>query len=95
MGRKLRVEYPGAIYHVMNLGDRREAIFQDDLDRQRFLQTLAEACGKTEWELHAWGLMGNHFHMVVETPPWLMLESLAPSRRSLDTWQTLLTQIQT
>jgi hypothetical protein len=40
MPRALRIEYPGAIYHVMNRGDRREPIFQDDLDRQRFLGTL-------------------------------------------------------
>jgi len=53
MARKLRVEYPGAIYHVMNRGDRREAIFKDDVDRQRFLQTLGEACAKTEWQVHA------------------------------------------
>ena len=63
MGRKLRVQYPGAIYHVMNRGDRREPIFQDDLDRQRFLQTLAEACAKTDWQMHAWCSMGNHFHL--------------------------------
>ena len=43
MSRKLRVEYPGAIYHVMNGGDRREPIFKDDVDRQRFLQTLVLA----------------------------------------------------
>lgn len=68
MARKLRVEYPGAIYHVMNRGDRREAIFHEDQDRHLFLATLAEACGKTGWEVHALCLMGNHFHMVVETP---------------------------
>ena len=68
MGRKLRVQYPGAIYHVMNRGDRREPIFHDDLDRHRFLATLAEACGKTGWQVHAWCLMENHFHLVVETP---------------------------
>ena len=68
MGRKLRVQYPGAIYHVMNRGDRREPIFHDDADRQRFLATLAEACAKTGWQIHAWCLMGNHFHLVVETP---------------------------
>src|ERR1043165_2946824 len=44
MARKLRIQYPGAIYHVMNRGDRREGLFEDDQDRQRFLQTLAEAC---------------------------------------------------
>ena len=68
MARKLRVEYPGAIYHLMNRGDRRESIFKDDEDRQRFLVTLAEACGKTGWEVHAYCLMPNHFHLVVETP---------------------------
>jgi hypothetical protein len=40
MARKLRAEYPGAIYHVMNRGDRREAIFEDDQDRESFLETL-------------------------------------------------------
>lgn len=68
MPRQLRLEYPGAIYHVMNRGDRREAIFRDDADRQRFLSTLSEACGKTEWQIHAYCLMSNHFHLVIETP---------------------------
>ena len=47
MARKLRIHYPGAIYHVMNRGDRREAIFEDDQDRERLLETLTEACEKT------------------------------------------------
>jgi REP element-mobilizing transposase RayT len=68
MARKLRVQYPGAIYHVMNRGDRREPIFQDDIDRQRFLVTLGQACDKTSWQVHAYCLMENHFHLVVETP---------------------------
>ena len=68
MARKLRVEYPGAIYHVLNRGDRREPIFQDDVDRQRFVETLGEACGKTAWLVHAYVLMPNHFHLVMETP---------------------------
>jgi putative transposase len=68
MARKLRVQYPGAIYHVMNRGDRREPIFQDDLDRQRFPVTLGQACDKTSWQVHAYCLMENHFHLVVETP---------------------------
>ena len=49
MARKLRVEYPGAIYHVMNRGDRREEIFKDDADRERFLETHGEVCAKTGW----------------------------------------------
>jgi REP element-mobilizing transposase RayT len=62
------VEYAGAIYHVMNRGDRREPIFKDDKDRERFLVTLSEACAKTGWQVHALCLMPNHFHLVVETP---------------------------
>src|SRR5882762_2648413 len=68
MPRKLRIEYPGAIYHVLNRGDHREDIFKDDADRERFLSTLAEACRKTEWQVHAYCLMRNHFHLVIETP---------------------------
>lgn len=68
MARKLRIQYPGAIYHVMNRGDRREAIFEDDEDRQRLLETLAQACQKTGWQVHAYCLMRNHFHLVLETP---------------------------
>jgi REP element-mobilizing transposase RayT len=68
MPRKLRIQYPGALYHVMNRGDRHEKIFADDKDRERFVDTLGEACGKTGWQVHAYYLMSNHFHLVVETP---------------------------
>jgi len=68
MARKLRIEFPGAMYHVMNRGDRREEIFRDDQDRARFLETLAETCAKTGWQVHAFCLMPNHLHLVVETP---------------------------
>ena len=51
MPRKIRVEYPGAIYHVLSRGDRRDDIFLDDVDRQDFLKTLAEACQKTGWQV--------------------------------------------
>ena len=53
MARKLRVEYPGAIYHVLNRGDRREPICKDDADRQRFVEALGEASAKTGWQVHA------------------------------------------
>jgi REP element-mobilizing transposase RayT len=68
MPRKLRVEYEGAIYHLMNRGDRREVIFLVDADRELFLETLGEACRRTGWQVHALCLMSNHFHLVVETP---------------------------
>jgi putative transposase len=70
MPRKLRVEYPGAIYHVMNRGDRRESIFLGDTDRQLSLvslETFAQTCEKTNWPVHAYGPMDHHFHLVVET----------------------------
>jgi putative transposase len=68
VARKLRVEYPGAIYHVMNRGDQREPVFQDDEDRRRFVDTLGQACVRSGWQVHAYSLMPNHFHLVVETP---------------------------
>ena len=68
VARKLRIQYPGAIYHVMNRGDHREPIFRSGKDRELFLETLGQACEKTDWQVHAWCLMSNHFHLVVETP---------------------------
>ena len=68
MARPLRIEYPGAIYHVLSRGDRREAIFRTDADRKLFLDLLAQTCRRTGWQIHAYCLMDNHFHLVVETP---------------------------
>lgn len=68
MARSLRIEYPGAYYHVMARGNRREAIFHDDEDRLFFLKVLSEACAMTGWKVHAWVLMGNHYHLFIETP---------------------------
>jgi hypothetical protein len=59
MPRKLRVEYPGAMYHGMSRGDRCENIFLDDVDRQDFLKTLAEGCQKAGWQVHAYCLIGE------------------------------------
>jgi len=53
MARRLRIEYPGVIYHVMNQGDRREAGFHSDDDRELFVGTLGEICTKAGWEIHA------------------------------------------
>jgi putative transposase len=68
MPRQLRIQYPGASCHLMSRGNRRAAIFLDDVDRQDFLKTLAEACQKTSWQIHAYCLMNNHYHLLVETP---------------------------
>src|ERR1039458_8056686 len=76
MPRAMRVEYPGATYHVMDRGDRWEDIFVNDVDRQDFLKTLAEACQKTAWQVHAYCLMRNHFHLVLETPNANLVEGM-------------------
>src|SRR5258708_35704059 len=61
--RKLRVQYPGAIYHIMNRGDRRDAIFADDDDRTRFLETLGQTCEKTSWRLQALCTIFDYFSL--------------------------------
>lgn len=68
MPRKARVEFAGALYHLLDRGDRREAIFIDDADREQFLTTLGQACQRTGWRVHAFVLMSNHYHLLVETP---------------------------
>jgi len=68
MPRQMRVEYPGAMYHVMSRGDQRDDIFLDDVDRHEFIKTLAEACQQTDWWVQAFCLMKNHYHIVIETP---------------------------
>src|SRR6266850_912554 len=68
MARKLRVQYPGAVYHVMSRGNHRGRIVRNDSDRQLFLKTLGEACQKANFQVHAYCLMNNHFHLVIETP---------------------------
>ena len=68
MARQPRIEFPGAFYHVMCRGDRREPIFEDDEDRRTFLRTLGECCEKSGWRVYAWVLMPNHYHWVVQTP---------------------------
>lgn len=68
MPRKVRVEYEGALYHLMSRGDRREPIFKGEKDRELFLETLGEACGRTGWVVYSYVLMGNHYHLQVATP---------------------------
>ena len=67
MARGIRIEFPGAFYHVMARGNRREDIFYDDGDRRFFIKTLSDACERTGWKVHAWVLMNNHYHLLIET----------------------------
>ncbi len=76
MARRLRLEYPGAFYHVMARGNRREAIFEDQDDRRYFLKVISEACERTGWRIHAWVLMGNHYHLLIETPEPNLVEGM-------------------
>ena len=66
MPRKARVEFAGAVYHLLDRGDRREAVFRDDRDRETFLRTLSQACERTGWRVHAWVLMTNHYQVLME-----------------------------
>lgn len=68
MARPIRIEFCGALYHVTSRGDRREAIYEDDADRSRFLEVLAQVVSDANWVCHAYCLMGNHYHLVIETP---------------------------
>ena len=67
MARPLRLEFPDAIYHVTSRGDRREPIFEDDLDRDAFLTTLAQATARFDAAVLAYCLMDNHYHLVIHT----------------------------
>ena len=68
MARKLRIERPNGLYHVINRGNYRSDIFATDGARQAFAKTLDEACQKTGWIIHAWCLMTNHYHLALRTP---------------------------
>lgn len=67
MARPLRLELAGGLYHVTSRGDRREDIYETDLDRVKWLSLLGEACKRFNWRCHAYCLMDNHYHIVIET----------------------------
>lgn len=68
MVRPLRLEYPGALWHVTSRGNERSPIFRDDEDRRLFLNVLGDVVRRCDWRLHAYVLMGNHYHLLLETP---------------------------
>ena len=68
MARPLRVEYPGAYYHVINRGNNQEKIFLNDRDKQKFLEYLGKANERFSVIIHTYCLMSNHFHLLVQTP---------------------------
>ena len=68
MARPLRIQFDGAVYHVTSRGNARQEIFLDDDDRTRFLETLGRVIDRFGWVCHAYCLMGNHYHLLIETP---------------------------
>ena len=68
MARPLRLEHPGALWHVTARGNERGDVFRDDADRREFLSVLGRTVTVYGWRLHAYVLMGNHYHLLVETP---------------------------
>jgi REP element-mobilizing transposase RayT len=68
MSRPLRIEYAGAVYHVTSRGNEKKPVFKDDADRLNFLNTLQHANKRYNWICHAYCLMTNHYHLLIETP---------------------------
>src|SRR5258708_28566693 len=68
MARPIRVEFPGAVYHVTARGNERRRTFRDDADRRQFLATLGQAAAENGLRVHGFCLMPNHYHLLVETP---------------------------
>ena len=76
MARPVRIQYPGAVYHVMARGNQGRDVFRDNQDRKRFLTSLGEACAKTGWQVHACVLMGNHYHLLLQSPEPNLVEGM-------------------
>ena len=68
MARPLRLEYEGALYHITSRGNAREDVFLNDSDRARFLEILGGVVARYGWICHAYCLMSNHYHLLIETP---------------------------
>ena len=71
-----RIQYEGAIYHVMSRGDRREAITLDGQDRKMFLKTLEEACQRAGFVVYSYVLMNNHYHLLLQTPEGNLVDGM-------------------
>ena len=67
MARPLRIEYPGAIYHLTSRGNACQPIYEDDEDRKAILELLGFTVDRFNWLCHAYCLMDNHYHLLIET----------------------------
>ena len=68
MARPLRIEFPGALYHITTRGDGQDDIYLSNADKEAFLSILSKVCIRFNWVVHAYCLMSNHYHLLVETP---------------------------
>ena len=103
MARPLRIEFPGAIYHVMARGNARQALFHGDDDYQRMLSGLEKTVQRTGWEVHAYVWMPNHIHLLFRTPmpnlskgmqyllALLVMQLVAESMAGVREWGQILT----
>lgn len=80
MSRPLRIEFPGAVYHVTSRGNAKQKIFEDDKDRELFLSLIGHVVERYGWLCHAYCLMNNHYHLLIETP----LPNLSRGMRQLN-----------
>lgn len=76
MARKLRIQYPGAIYHVINRGNYRRDVFESAGAAEAFLRVLIEATALYSWRVHAYVVMRNHFHLALDTPQPNLVEGM-------------------
>ena len=86
MARQLRIEYEHAFYHVISRGERRENIFTCPEDKDKFLKKLAETVEKYKLFLHAYVLMDNHFHLLLETPQANLSKAMHHLNTSYANW---------
>ncbi len=77
MARQLRIQYPGAIYHIMARGDRQEPIVRNDGDRRALLRTLEDMCERTGIQVYAYALLDNHYHLVLVTPEGNLVKGMS------------------
>jgi putative transposase len=86
MARPVRIEYPGAVYHIISRGNNRQFIFRDDQDRKKYLERLAWYCQEKEVHLLAYCLLTNHVHLLLQTPKGNLSKMMQPFQTSYTTY---------
>ena len=86
MSRPLRIEFEGTVYHVTSCGNAGQPIFEADQDRLRFLELLGREVQQQHWRCHAYCLMGNHYHLLVETPDGHLRRGMARLNAVYSQW---------